>query len=76
MVFTYYCRVAIMARSCSSLVGGGCWQEAGARDVSPCCCCCCWYWQDMICGGGNGDGDDDSYSELVNEISSSARAAI
>jgi len=30
----------------------------------------------MVCGGGDGDGDDDSYSELVNEISSSARATI
>jgi len=29
----------------------------------------------MVCGGGNGD-DDDLYSELVGEISSSARATI
>jgi len=30
----------------------------------------------MMCGGGDGDGDDDSYSELIDEISSSARATI
>jgi len=30
----------------------------------------------MMCGGGDGDGDDNSYSELINEISSSARATI
>jgi len=29
----------------------------------------------MVCGGSDGD-DDDSYSELVDEISSSARATI
>jgi len=29
----------------------------------------------MICGGGDSDGDD-SYSELINEISSSSRATI
>jgi len=74
MVFTCYCRVAIMARSCSSPVGGGCWRETGTRDVSSCCCCYCW--QNMMCGGGDGDGDDDSYSELIDEISSSARATI
>ena len=61
-----------MARSCSSLVSGSCWQEAGAEDTSPCCCCYCW--QDMVCGGSDGDGND-SYSELVDEISS-ARATI
>jgi len=27
----------------------------------------------MVCGDDNGDGDDDSYLELVDEISSSAR---
>ena len=63
-----------MARSCSSLVGSGCWQGVSTGDASTCCCCCCWW--DMVCGGGDGDGDDDSYSELVNEISSSARATI
>jgi len=73
MVFICYCRVAIMARSCSSLVGGGGWREASTRDASPCYCCCCWW--DMVCGGGDGDGYD-FYSELVDEISSSARATI
>ena len=65
--------MAIIARSCSSLVSGSCWQEAGTGDTFPCCCCYCW--QDMVCGGSDGDGDD-SYSELVDEISSSARATI
>jgi len=39
MVLTCCCRVAIMARSCSSLVGDGCWRGAGAGDVSSYCCC-------------------------------------
>ena len=73
-MFTCCCRVAIIVRSCSSLVGSGCWQGVSTGDASTCCCCCCWW--DMVCGGGDGDGDDDSYSELVNEISSSARATI
>ena len=45
----------------------------GTGDAFPCCCCCCW--QDIVYSGGDGDGDD-SYSELVDEISSSARATI
>jgi len=54
-----------MARSCSSLVGGGCWQEAGAGDISPCCC-----WCNISGGGGgnsNGDGDKDLYSDEVSD---------
>jgi len=51
MVLTCYCRVAIMARSCSS-------REMSIGEGSLYCCC----WQDMLCGGG-GDGDDDSYSD-------------
>jgi len=55
-----------MARSCSSCVGGSCWQGVDTRDAFSCCCCC----QDMVFGGGDGDGDV-LYSELVGEISSS-----
>jgi len=60
-----------MARSCSSLVDGGYWQEAGARDVFSCCCCCCRdILYDDSGGDSNGNGDD-SYSELVGDTSSS-----
>jgi len=52
-------RMAIIERSCFSLVGSSGWQEADATDGSSCCCCCCW--QDMV-GGGDGKGNDNSYS--------------
>ena len=59
MVFTCCCRVAIIARSCSSWDGGG----MGAGDASPwyCCCCC----RDIAYG----DGDENSYSNAVLDIS-------
>ena len=47
-MLTCCCRVAIIARSCSSLEG-----------VSLCCC-----WDILYGGGSGGDGDgDDSYSD-------------
>jgi len=53
-------------------VGGSCWQGASTGDASP--YCCCW---DILLDGGGGDGDGDVlYSELVGEISSSARVTI
>ena len=54
-MLTCCCRVAIIVRSCSSLV----WQGANTEGVFPCCC------QDILYGGGSGDGDgdgDDLYS--------------
>jgi len=51
-----------MARSCSSQIGSGAWQKAGARDASS----CCWGYRDMAFDGGGGsneEGDDDSYSD-------------
>jgi len=43
-------------------VGGGCWQEMGAGDASPCCCYC---YQDILysdeSGGGKVEGDNDLY---------------
>jgi len=51
MVLTCCCRVAIMARSYSSL-------EIGVGEGSSCCCC----WWDIHDGNNDddNDGDDDS----------------
>ena len=50
-MLTCYCRVAIIVRSCSSLV----WVDT--KEASP---CCCW---DILYSGGDGDGGvDDLYS--------------
>ena len=77
MVLTYCCRVAIMVRSCSSLVGGSCWREVGARDISPYCYCCCYCcWQDISYDGSGSDSNgNDLYLELFDKTSSS-RATI
>jgi len=74
MLLTCCCRVVIIERSCSSLVGS-CWQEMDVIEDFSCCCCC--YCLDISSyGGGSGKGNRDGDNDVYSDELSFSRATI